>query len=227
VAPTQRGYSPGARPGGVRSYRLDELAADALAIADQLGAPRVHLVGHDWGGAIGWTIGAQQPDRLASLTVVSTPHPAAMARSMLGAQALRSSYIGLFRTPLVAEAVLGAGGNAVLRRGLQAGGLDADHATAYATALREPGALTAALNWYRAPQVRMMLRTGAVSVPTLYVWGANDPALGPAAARRTARHVSGPYRFEVLPDAGHWIPEQHGARLAELLLEHLTSTPAN
>jgi hypothetical protein len=60
-----------------------------------------------------------------------------------------------------------------------------------------------------------------VSVPTLYVWGSGDPALGPRAAITTGRWVTGPYRFEVIAGAGHWLPEHHAGELGRLLLAHL------
>ncbi|HEX2577048.1 MAG TPA: alpha/beta fold hydrolase, partial [Aquihabitans sp.] len=94
LAPDQRGYSPGARPPGRRSYAVEELVADVLALADAAGLDRFHVVGHDWGGGVGWALGSGHADRVASLTVLSTPHPAAMQRSLAGVQLLRSAYVG-------------------------------------------------------------------------------------------------------------------------------------
>lgn len=226
VAPNQRGYSAGARPRTNDRYRLDHLVGDVLAFADQLGAQRFAVAGHDWGGAVAWALAAGHGGRLSSLTVVSTPHPRAMRAAMAHpAQLLRSSYIALFRTPVVAETVLGAGRMAVLRAVLERSGLPADHARAAADAMRSPGALTAALRWYRAARPRD-LDVGPVAVPTLFVWGAKDPALGPLAAHRTADHVTGPYTFVPLEDEGHWIPERRPEQLADLMLTHLSAQPA-
>jgi pimeloyl-ACP methyl ester carboxylesterase len=221
VAPDQRGYSPTARPTWVRAYRMPELVADVLAIADRLGAARVHLVGHDWGGAVAWNLAGRHPDRVATLTAVSTPHPRAFAQALTtGAQPLRSAYVPLFRTPRLPELLLGAGGQRGLRLLLAWSGLGSEWVDAYARALARPGALSAALAWYRAA-TPFGLRTPRVRVPTLYVWGSRDPALGSGAATRTARWVRGPYRFEVLPGAGHWLPEHHPEELGRLLLDHL------
>jgi pimeloyl-ACP methyl ester carboxylesterase len=226
VAPAQRGYSPAARPRANAAYRLDELVADVLAFADQLGARRFSVVGHDWGGAVAWALGAAHPDRVESLTVVSTPHPRAMRSSLSHpSQLLRSSYIALFRTPTVAETILGAGRMAVLRTMLERSGLPEGHARDAADAMRSPGALTAALRWYRAARPSD-LEVGPISVPTLFVWGAQDPALGRLAAERTADHVTGPYTFVPMEDEGHWIPERRPDRLADLLLAHLSGEPA-
>jgi pimeloyl-ACP methyl ester carboxylesterase len=221
VAPDQRGYSPTARPTMVAAYRMPELVADAAAIADRLGAGTFHVVGHDWGGVVAWRLAGQQPERVATLTAVSTPHPRAFARSLVaGTQALRSAYIPVFLLPRLPELLLGAHRQWGLRRLLAQDGLGVEWVDTYARALAQPDALSAALAWYRAA-TPFSLGAPRVSVPTLYVWGSGDPALGPRAAITTGRWVTGPYRFEVLAGAGHWLPEHHAGELGRLLLDHL------
>jgi pimeloyl-ACP methyl ester carboxylesterase len=221
VAPDQRGYSPGARPRRTTAYRLPRLAADIVELADELDIERFNVVGHDWGGVVGWAVAAGHPGRVLSWTAVSTPHPRAYLRALTrGSQALRSGYIALFRLPGLSEALLGAGGGTLLRRALTASGLPDDPAKTYSEAMTEAGALRAALSWYRAARPRDLAAVGRVKVPTLYVWGRRDPALGAAAARATRLFVSGPYRFEPL-DTGHWLPETEADTLAAMLLEHV------
>jgi pimeloyl-ACP methyl ester carboxylesterase len=221
VAPDQRGYSPGARPATVAAYRMPELVADVVAIADRLGAARMHLVGHDWGGVVAWTLAGRHPDRVATLTSVSTPHPRAFARALVaGTQALRSAYIPVFRIPRLPEFLLGGRRQRGLHWLLAQDRLGAEWVDTYTRALAQPGALSAALAWYRAA-TPFSLRAPRVTVPTLYVWGSGDAALGPRAAVTTGRWVTGAYRFEVLPGAGHWLPEHHAQELGRLLLEHL------
>jgi pimeloyl-ACP methyl ester carboxylesterase len=232
LAPDQRGYSPGARPSGRNAYRMQELVADTLALVDAARVARVHLVGHDWGGAVTWAALGRHPERFASAVVVSTPHPAALAYATTHSlQGLMSSYIGLFQLPVVPELVLAPGLGAVLR----ASGLPADRAEHYARRMREPGALPAALGWYRAlglgvagalPRILDPRARPAASRPdrpswtgpTTYVWGQHDPALGRTAAERTGRFVPGDYRFVEL-DAGHWLPETRPAEVAAEILE--------
>jgi pimeloyl-ACP methyl ester carboxylesterase len=221
VAPDQRGYSPGARPAAVAANRMPELVADVLALADRAGAARFHLVGHDWGGVVAWNLAARHPDRVATMTAVSTPHPRAFARALwTSGQALRSAYIPLFRTPRLPELVLGAGRLGGLRFLLARGRLGPEWVDTYARAMAQPGALASALAWYRAA-APFGLQTPPVPVPTRYVWGSGDPALGPRAATTTGRWVTGPYRFDVISGGGHWLPEHHPRALATLLLEHL------
>src|SRR6188472_3162126 len=71
LAPDQRGYSPRANPTDVSAYRVGELAQDVIAVLDAAGVEAAHVVGHDWGGAVTWYLGAHHADRVESLTVLS------------------------------------------------------------------------------------------------------------------------------------------------------------
>ena len=223
VAPDQRGYSPRARPVGVEHYRAEPLVADVIAMADQLGADRFHLVGHDWGAAIAWQVAGRHAPRLRSLTAVSVPHPAAFAGALRGDdQRQRSSYIDLFRQEGKAEELLLEDEGARLRAMLAAGGLSGD-VDEYVRRMLEPGALTAALNWYRAVEIGSLDELGPITAPTMFVWSTADIALGREGAEATVDHVEGPYRFEVLEGVSHWIPEEAADELNRLLLDHLSS----
>ena len=221
----QRGYSPRARPGGRRAYRMEELVADVLALLDELGTARVHLVGHDWGGSVAWAFAERHPERLRSLTVLSTPHHHAIAWAMRHAdQARRSWYLAAFQLPALPELVLRRRLVPVLRRS----GLPEPHVQRYAARFREPGAASGGLAWYRAIPLR---RSGSgdfvsrrISTPTAYVWGRDDPALGRAAAERTRAHVAAHYTFTEL-DAGHWLPETHPGEVAAAILERRRTLP--
>jgi len=222
LAPDQRGYSPGARPAHRADYRVRAAVDDVLALLDAAGLQSAHVLGHDWGGAAAWALAAWHPWRVRTLTVLSIPHPAAMAQAMVSSsQALRSSYMGFFQLPAVPEQVLLAGGGTVLRRMLRQGGLPDDLAGRYVTRMQEPGALTAALNWYRAIPFAARDRVGTVRVPTLHVWGDRDVALGRAGIEASSQFVTGPYRLEVLEGANHWLPELEADRVAELVTAHV------
>jgi pimeloyl-ACP methyl ester carboxylesterase len=222
VAPDQRGYSPGVRPESTAEYGITELVGDVIAMADELGWHRFHLVGHDWGGAVAWWVADGHPDRLRSLTAVSTPHPRALGEAMRTDedQQLRSRYMTEWRQTGVTERQMLANDGAALRRMFE-WVVPESRVTEYVRRLSEPGALTAALNWYRAG--RPDGRIGKIDVPTLYVWSTEDVAFGSTAALDTGNWVSGPYRFEMLEDLTHWIPEQAPEPLTALILDHLRS----
>jgi len=226
VAPDQRGYSPKARPEGVEHYGTDHLVADALAIVDEMGGHMVDVVGHDWGAWVAWNLAARYPERLRTLTAVSLPHPAALFDAILhgkGDQAMRSSYIALFQQEGIAEKTLLVNDGDGLRKMLMATGLPEKESDFYVGLMREPGALTAALSWYRAVSPEEAQGIGPITTPTMYVWSDKDVALGREAAEATASHVEGPYRFEVIEGVSHWIPEVAADELDRLLLEHLSS----
>lgn len=227
LAPDQRGYSPRARPTGRKSYVMPELVADALALADAASLDRFHLVGHDWGGAVAWSLAAGHPERVASLTVLSTPHPRAMQQALKGTQALRSSYMVLFQIPRLPEALLLARHGGAGRRVLRHSGLSATRAAAYMRRQSERGALTASLAWYRALPVTPAegRTTGPITVPTRYVWSDGDTALGRRAAELTAGHVTGPYRFDALRGVSHWIPEEVPDVVAATVAEQVAAHP--
>lgn len=223
LAPDQRGYSRGAQPQAVRAYAMASLVGDVLALADAAGAARFSVLGHDWGAAVGWTLAGRHADRAAALIAVSVPHPAALRRALAGTQLLRSWYMGLFQLPVLPERLLRVRGGAAARRLLGGTGLPSLEASV--RLLADPRTATATLGWYRAIRLRGQLSAGRVRVPTLFVWSDGDTAIGRRAAEGAADFVTGPYRFEVLHGASHWIPEERPAELAALVLQHLRAHP--
>ena len=224
LAPDQRGYSPRARPTGRRAYVAENLVGDVLALADAAGAQRFHVVGHDWGGAVAWYCAMWHPDRLKTVTSLATPHPTAFARSLLtSTQLFRSWYFAFYQLPRLPEwTSTSSFGRSRFRDTLLRSGLPKAKLDAYLAVLDEPGAMTAAINWYRGVPFTPPRMQQPVSVPTLYVYGARDFALGENAAELTARYVTGPYRYERL-DASHWMPEEVPDIVTKLIVEHIAS----
>jgi len=223
LRPNLRGYSPGARPTDIDAYRMRCLVDDALGLLDALSVERCHVIGHDWGGALAWAMASEAPDRVQTLTVLSTPYPSAMTQVALRSdQGLRSWYMAAFQLPTLPERLLAPSGKAW--RGLMRG-LPTLAQARYSRRASEPGALSGMLAWYRAMGREMRnpsMGWHRIRVPTLYCWGARDPALGAAAARATRNYVAGPYTFVVLPDQGHWLPERAADRILPHLLAHLS-----
>ena len=147
-APDQRGYSPGARPSDVDTFRMANCVEDAVALLDALGLPAVDVIGHDWGAVVGWHLAAKHSSRVRTLTAVSVPHPSAVQRArQLDDQKERSSYMRLFAMAGKAEEVLLAEDARRLRALFEP--LPPSRVDRYVGRLLEPGALTGALNWYR------------------------------------------------------------------------------
>ena len=217
VAPDLRGYSPDARPADVQAYAMPQLVGDVLGVLDHLGVEQAHVVGHDWGAAIAWHTAGRHPERVSTLTAVSVPHPLAFVAALThdADQRQRSAYMRDWRSVDTEQRML-AGELANVFGGVPT--VDAEH---YLARMREPGALTAALAYYRAQSRTDLAGLGPITMPTLHVWSDQDAALGRAGAEATAAQVSGPYRFEVFEGISHWVPEQAGERLAGVLLEHL------
>lgn len=226
LAPNQRGYSAGARPARIREYRMSELVADVDALIGASGAKDVHLVGHDWGALVAWAVAAKHPDRIRTVSALSGPHPTALQRAMMTSrQGLASWYAYAYLFPRLPERFyLGKDGSgARLSQMLQAGGQSVELAQRDVRALTEPGAYTAALNWYRA--VPLSGRTARVRVPAMFVWGDRDKYMLESAARLCGRYVTGHYRFEVLRGASHWMPDQQPDEVVDLLLDWFARHP--
>lgn len=228
-APNQRGYSPGARPEDIESYRVETLTSDALAIVDTLGCERFHLVGHDWGGQLAWITASLHPERVRSLSVLSRPHPRAFLRAVAEdpEQPKRSRHHQSFLRP-EATAELLADDCARLRLALTKQGVPESAANAYLETLGEHAGLDAAIHWYRAA-ASSKLDPGTLPplrVPTLYVWGNHDATVGRRAAEATREFVEAPFRFVELEGIGHFITDQAPSAFPPLLLDHLRAPEA-
>jgi pimeloyl-ACP methyl ester carboxylesterase len=230
LAPSQRGYSAGARPDprDPSRYHIDRLMDDAMAIVAASGyeGKRFHLAGHDWGGSIAWALADRFEQQLASLTILSRPHPNAFNRALQmsdGDQAHRSRHHKAFLEPGAADVVL-ADDCKWLRERLTAAGVPQAAIDAHLAVLGNKQAMEAALAWYRA---RGAIRgpLGPIRVPTLYIWGDSDDTVGRTAAEGTRDFVAAPYRFVALPGVGHFAADQVPDRVSELMLEHLQTYP--
>lgn len=222
LAPDLRGLPEAARPRRRRDYRVERLVEDVEALLDAAGLASAHLVGHDWGGAIAWEVALRRPERLFSLTVLSTPHPSALLWSMRrSAQALRSWYMLALQVPVLPEAAFTWG---MSRAGLRSLHLPDKYRLPFEEQLRRPGAITGAIAPYRAlllwPSPFSTRSRVHVEVPTTYVWSRRDPYLGPQAAHRTSHYCTGPFRF-IEVDADHWLPEKEPGLVVDAILQRV------
>ncbi|MET9801584.1 alpha/beta hydrolase [Streptomyces sp. NPDC006368] len=212
IAFDQRGYSPGARPAKTEEYGLPHLAGDALGVLDALGIEKAHVAGHDWGAIVAWYLAARHPDRISSLTAVAFPHLDAYRFAFRNdpEQRASSEYVDFLTAPGRAEAMLSDGADG-LRRWYHVADtvLTGEQIDRYMAVHTQPGALDAALNWYRTGTLfDDTAPIGEVTVPTTFIWSRADPSVSNLAADRTATHVTAPYRLVTLEDASHWQPEE-------------------
>ena len=232
VAFDQRGYSPGVRPLGLREYLVPELVADVLAVVDAIGEDAFHLVGHDWGAAVGWATILSNPSRIISWSAMSVAHPVAFADALANDedQQARSNYFGLFVRPEIPELLMSVNGFGFLKEAY--GSMSEIKINEYMQVFGEPGALTAALNWYRAAfalegegffeevlEVEERVSENS-KVATLFIWGNEDGSIGRYAAEQTANQMSGTYSVVEL-DAGHWLLSEQPDLVIKPVISHI------
>ena len=227
IAPDQRGYNTSSKPRGIRSYKVSQVTSDVIAILDQLGKDRVHVVGHDWGALIAWSLAIQHPNRLRRLAILNVPHPRVLQHTIRTnpRQLLKSWYALFFQIPWLPEILISANGfwlgKQLLILSSRPGTFTAENLTRYAKAWSQPGAMTAMVNWYRAffwyapkfanPQVRTPIRI---------LWGKKDVALLPQGAQESLRYCA-EGELTYFPEASHWLQHEEPQRVNELLIEFL------
>jgi pimeloyl-ACP methyl ester carboxylesterase len=223
VVPDQRGYNQSSKPSRVRDYRLRELTADVIAIADQMGRERVMLAGHDWGAAVAWNAAMLYPRRIEKLAILNVPHPAVMLRFLRTnpRQMLRSWYILFFQIPRLPEFLFSLNGTRTLIRSSRPGAFSKEDIDRYREAWSRPGTVPAMIHWYRA-LFREMPDLDAVesrvSVPTRILWGMRDAFLLSAMAAESVKYCDYGEVFE-FPEATHWVHHEEPERVNRLLIE--------
>jgi pimeloyl-ACP methyl ester carboxylesterase len=220
VAPDLRGFGESDRPAAVEDYALGRSVRDVLAILDELSLERAHVVGHDWGAAVAWLVAAFAPERVERLVAMSVGHPSTL-RERTVEQREKAWYQLLFQFD-AAEDLLARDDWKLLRELLRGDG-DLER---YVIDLSRPGALTAGLNWYRAnlaPHLELAERppVPAVPAPTLGIWSSGDSYLTEDRMLRSGEHVTGPWRYERIEDASHWLQLDRPEQVNELLRQFL------
>jgi len=217
IAPDLRGYGGTDAPTHTAAYSIHFLADDVLRLMDALGIEKAAVVGHDWGGLIGWHLAMHAPERVERYAALSTGHPAAIAKAGLS-QYLRFWYMLVFKTPVLAEQLLRANDWFMLRQMIN----DREQQEIWRVALEPAGRLTAALNYYRANiKLNAARDWKPVQMPVMGVWSERDPALGEQQMADSARYCRAGFRFERLSGAGHWMQLSAAERLNALLVDFL------
>jgi pimeloyl-ACP methyl ester carboxylesterase len=227
VAPDLRGFGDSDRPADVARYRMRDLVGDVTGVLDAVGADAADIVGHDWGAGLAWALAMLAPQRVRRLAVLSVGHPGTRAAAGFR-QAELSWYMLWFLLPGVAEQVMPRDDWRFLRDWGWRDGADEQQLRQQVADLSREGALTAALNWYRANIDPRPFGAGGqpstlphVHCPTLGVWSDRDPFLGEQQMTASEQFVDAAWRYERVRDVDHWIPARAPQELSELLLDHL------
>lgn len=229
VALDLRGYNDSDRPEEESAYVKSELIQDVQGVIEGLGYEHCILVGHDWGGAIAWNFAYAYPQQVEKLIVLNMPHPAKFIEGLrTWQQLLRSGYIFFFQIPFLPEFLLQLSLHQFLDQALR--GMTIDKSTfsdrdidLYTQAMAKPGALTAALNYYRsaAKEASPSAQWGILQVPTLMIWGEEDQALGKELTEGTEAYVED-LRIRYIPNCSHWVQQERPQEVNSYMREFLT-----
>ena len=222
IVPDLRGRGGSDKPPRVEDYALSKIVRDVAEIMDALGVERAHVIGHDWGAATAWLFAALKPERVDRLIVASVGHPSTRGKPSLD-ELQKGWYRLLFLFPGI-EASLQQDDWYLLRTLLQQGGDQQQ----YFQDLAEPGALTAALNWYRANVAPDRLNAPPaqlppIQAPTMGVFSTGDLYLTEDAMTRSAEFIKAPWRYERIEGVSHWIPSDAPDQFNRLMLDFLKS----
>jgi pimeloyl-ACP methyl ester carboxylesterase len=217
IAPDLRGFGESDKPEDVNAYKVAHTVTDMLLVLDACNVEQADVVCHDWGAVAGWGLTAFVPDRVRRLAALSVGHPKAFSDAGFG-QRMRSLYMLLFNIPVVAEEWFKRFGGQML-----AGHPDRD---AVLKALEQPGALTASFGWYRAnAHPRTIINPPpelpAISCPVMGVWSSGDDALTERQMTGSDKYVDGPWRYERIEGAGHWMQVDAPGEVNAVLLDFL------
>ncbi|HTO54897.1 MAG TPA: alpha/beta fold hydrolase [Myxococcota bacterium] len=221
IVPDLRGFGLSDKPASVDAYAMPTLIGDALGVLDVLQVPRAHVVCHDWGAALGWALAIFLPDRVERLVALSVGHLAGFGAAGME-QREKSWYMLYFQYEGIAEEALRADDWKLFRDWTR------NHAELphWIEDLSRPGALTAALSWYRAnvnparPNV-LAMDYPPVKAPTLGIWSSHDAYLTEAQMTASKAFVEGPWRYERLEGASHWLQLDQPERVSSLILDWL------
>jgi len=253
VAPDMRGYNLSDKPPRVGDYRIEVLVEDVVDLIKFFGAHKATIVGHDWGAAVAWVLAQKYPERVSKLAVLQVPPPAVWRANLSLSQLLRSWYMFFFQLPFVPELLISLNNFTALAWAFQQTAVRKSAFTSadielYKEALSWPGALSGAVNYYRANVGRMMLRRKAkpagkpnarrretkahqdepeadlrIRVPTLFIYGEKDFAIIPKTVSGIGDYMAAPYHELRIADSGHWVQNEAPTEVNAALLEFLNT----
>jgi pimeloyl-ACP methyl ester carboxylesterase len=228
-----RGFNLSDKPPRIADYNVEVLVEDVLALIKNFGADCAAVVGHDWGAAVAWAVAQKYPQHVSRLAALQVPPAAAWRANMTLRQLLRSWYMFFFQLPAIPEWAIRRNNFASLDRlftktVVRNNTFSAQDIAGYKKALQRPGAVTAAVNYYRANVRKVMVRRSKdrvvekqIAVPTLFIFAEQDFAILPATAKDVNRFVNAPYHELRIADSGHWVQNEAAEEVNHALLDFL------
>lgn len=231
-----RGYNLSDKPPRVSDYQIDYLVEDVVGLIKYFGKSQAAIIAHDWGAGVAWAVAQKHPEMVERLAALQVPLPAAWRENMTFAQLRRSWYMFFFQLPRVPEWWARANDfkrvdEMYRKTSVRPGAFSDEDIEIYKEALRQPGALTSSVNYYRANVFRSLSRGGVetpsqsdgrIRVPTLFIYGEQDMAVIPSTVKDIGRFIDAPYREVRIPDSGHWVQNEAVAEVNTALLEFLS-----
>jgi pimeloyl-ACP methyl ester carboxylesterase len=222
VAPDMRGYNLSDKPARVEDYKMNLLVDDVLGLIHHFGQQQAAIVGHDWGAGVAWAVAQTHPEYVSKLVAMQVPPFPVWKRNMTLRQAFKSWYMLFFQLPRLPEWLMSASDYAfverIFKKTVARPGTFTDTDIAiYKNALREPGALTAAINYYRANVFSLFMKRrreqeeiadGRIRVPTLFIYGEQDHAVVPETVRDVKSYIDAPYREVRIKQSAHWVQNE-------------------
>jgi len=229
VAPDLRGYNLSDKPTKVSDYELDKIADDVIGLIHHFGREKAAVIGHDFGASAAWALAMKHPEYLWKLGALQVPPIAVWRKNQTWRQFLVSWYMFFFQIPLVPEHLLKLNDFALLENALKNSTAEKDFFTdediaKYKKTWREPFALTAMLNYYRANVLKRFFTKPVetkIKVPTVFIYGEQDTAVLPETVRGVGEMIDAPFEEFRIPTSAHWVQQEASEAVTEILREFL------
>ena len=235
VAPDMRGYNLSDKPAGIQSYGIESLVNDVVGLINYFDKGQAVIVAHDWGASVAWALAQRHPELVSKLVAMQVPPPAAWRENFTFRQLRHSWYMFFFQLPRLPEWWASANDFARIEKmyketSVRGDAFTDDDIAVYKEALRQPGALTGGLNYYRANVFKSLFRGGVetpkeadgrIQVPTLFIYGEQDVAVLPETVRDIGKFVAASYSELRIPDSGHWVQNEAIEEVNQALIDFL------
>lgn len=232
VAPDLPGYNESDKPRPMERYSAKFVANDIRELISALNEKKAHIIGHDWGGAIAWSLAQHFPECVDKLIVLNCPLPQIMLKSFFTnlRQLKKSWYMFFFQLPEIPERYIGKDLRTFFYRGLRGWARNKSAFTKedieeYVKAFQKPGAITGAVNYYRAAfrnglnyESRKIMQ---LEPDTLVIWGEDDKALGKELTFGMEKHFKNRFEIKYISNCSHWVQHEYPDVVNQYILDFL------